>query len=215
MSKTKILNIDIGTPMQLAFETVRYRLKSDFVGMMHQSLLIVSMPPSKSVPNATTLYSKGTETIIRFVYQGIAYGFSTTILRALYKPAKLLFLDYPKDIEIYQLRNYERVLCLLPVGLKLTKNETVLGHVTDISKEGCQFSAENDVFYNKHELPAKENNYSISLRLPGFENTISISCQVMNINQTKEQVKIGLKYVSMSDDSRERLYDFLESVGVT
>jgi c-di-GMP-binding flagellar brake protein YcgR len=214
MMNTKILNIDIGTPMQLAFETVRYRLKSEFVGMIHNSFLIVTMPPSKTVPNATSIYSKGIKTIIRFVYQGIAYGFSTTISRALYKPAKILFLDYPKDIEIYQLRNHERVLCLLPVTLELNKDETVSGHVTDISKEGCQFSAENDTFYNKHELPSKEHEHTISLQLPGFENTITISCQVMNINQTNQQVKIGLKFVSMSNDARERLYDFLESVGV-
>jgi len=214
MSKTNILNIDIGTSMQLAFETVRYRLKSEFVGMEHHSFIIVTMPPAKSVPNSSTIYSKGTETIIRFVYQGIAYGFSTTISRALYKPSKLLFLNYPTNIEIYQLRNHERVLCLLPVNLELTEDESLFGHVTDISKEGCQFSAENEAFYNKHELPSKEYNHSISLHLPGFENTIIISCQVMNINQTKEQVKIGLKFVSMSDDARERLYDFLESVGV-
>jgi len=215
MSKTNILNIDIGTPMQLAFETVRYRLKSEFVGMTHHSFIIVSMPPAKSIPNSSRIYSKGTETIIRFVYQGIAYGFSSTISRALYKPSKLLFLTYPKDIEIYQLRNYERVICLLPVNLELTTDETVAGHVTDISKEGCQFSAESAAFYKKHELPSKEHEHAISLQLPGFENTITISCQVMNINQTKEQVKIGLKFVSMSDDARERLYDFLESVGVT
>jgi len=214
MSNTKILAIDVGTSMQLAFETVRYRLKSEFVGMIHHAFLIVTMPPSKSVPNATTIYSKGTKTIIRFVYQGIAYGFSTTISRALYKPAKVLFLDYPKDIEIYQLRNHERVLCLLPVSLELTKDETVSGHVTDISKEGCQFSAENNTFFNKHELPSKEYEHSISLQLPGFENTIIISCHVMNISQTNQQVKIGLKFISMSDDARERLYDFLESVGV-
>jgi len=214
MSKTNILNIDIGTPMQLAFETVRYRLKSEFVGMIHHSFFIVTMPPAKSIPNSSSIYTKGIETIIRFVYQGIAYGFSTTISRALYKPSKLLFLEYPKDIEIYELRNYERVLCLLPVNLELTGDETVSGHVTDISKEGCQFSAETDTFYHKHELPSKEHDHSISLQLPGFENTIVISCCVMNINQTNDQVKIGLKFVSMSDDAHERLYDFLESVGV-
>jgi len=215
MSQSNILSIDIGTPMQMAFETVRYRLKSEFVGMMHQSFIIVAMPPAKSIPNSSTIYSKGTETIVRFVYQGIAYGFSTTISRALYKPAKLLFLEYPKDIEIYQLRNYERVLCHLPVQINLKEDETVSGHVNDISKEGCLFTAENDAFYNKHELPAKEHDYSISLRLPGFENTIKISSNVMNINKTKEQIKIGLKFLSMTDDARERLYDFLESVGVT
>ncbi|MBF0451993.1 MAG: flagellar brake protein [Candidatus Magnetomorum sp.] len=214
MSNRQSLNINIGNPMQIEFESVRYRLKSEFIGMLLNSFLIVKMPPSKSLPNASKIFSQGTKTVVRFVNQGTAYGFSTTVNRALYKPSKLLFLNYPKSVETYQLRNYERVLCLLPASLKFSSENVINGHVVDISKEGCQFSADNSVFYNKQELPAKDNPLTVSLQLPGFQNTITIACKVKNINAEKEQVKMGLKLVSMSDDAHERLYDFLESVGV-
>jgi len=214
MSHIQDININIGTPMQLAFESVRFRLKSEFIGMIANSLLIVRMPPSKSLPNASKIYTQGTNSIIRFVHQGIAYGFFTKIVRALYSPAKLLFLDYPENIEVYQLRNHERVLCLLPVTIKLSPDNTIAGHVTDISKQGCQFSVENKNVDNSQVLPSKDDSIFILLQLPGFENTISIECCVQNINSTQDLVKVGLKFIALTDDARDRLYDFLESVGV-
>jgi len=214
MSDIKNLNIEIGTLMQLEFETVRYRLKSEFVGMVQHSYLIVTMPPSKSIPNASKIFTHGIDTIIRFVHQGTAYGFITTVERAIYKPAKLLFLKYPKSFEIYQLRNFERVLCLLPASLELSKEDAIAGHVIDISKEGCQFSTDNISFAGKNNTPAIDDERSIALQLPGFENTVFISCKVKNVCQTKTHFKIGLKFISMSDDARARLHDFLGGVGV-
>ncbi|KPA11847.1 pilus assembly protein PilZ [Candidatus Magnetomorum sp. HK-1] len=214
MSKFQNIDINIGSPMQIEFESVKFRFKTDFVGMVHHSFLIVKMPSSKSLNNIAKIFSQGRNTIVRFVHKGIAYGFPTKVNCAVVKPAKLLFLDYPKNVEAYRLRNHERVLCLLPADLVMSSGSTIPGHVTDISKTGCLLTAENTAFYNKEELPSKDSILAISLQLPGFENTISISSKVKNINPTKDQIKMGLKFVSMSDDAHERLFDFLESVGV-
>jgi len=214
MSTTQKLEIEIGTAMQIEFEAVKNRLISEFVGMVEGAFLIVKAPTIKSTANASKLFTQGTLAIVRFVHKGVAYGFSTKIVHAIQKPTKLLFIKYPKNIESYRLRNHERVLCLLPANLQFPTKNIIDGHVVDISKTGCQYSAETKAFYNKQELPAKDDTLMLSLQLPGFQNTISIESKVKNIIPTNEQVKIGLKFISMSDDAHERLFDFLEGVGV-
>jgi c-di-GMP-binding flagellar brake protein YcgR len=209
------LDINIGTPMQIEFETVKHRLKTELVGMVQHSYLILKMPPIKTSSNTSKIFLQGTPAIVRFVHQGTAYGLSSKIASAIYKPSKLLFLNYPKKIESYKLRKGERVLCLLPAELQFSSTENkIQGSVVDISKAGCLYSAETKAFYNKQELPAKNDTLVVSLQLPGFKNTITIDSKVKNIDVTKNQIKMGLKFVSMSDDAYERLYDFLEGVGV-
>jgi len=212
MSNFNNIDISIGSSMQIEMENLKSRLKTEFVGMIHNSIIIIKMPTIKTTATISKVFSSGTKAIVRFVYKGIAYGFTTRLNTAITKPSKLLFLDYPKSVESYRLRNHERVLCLLPA--KIQMSSIVTGHVTDLSKTGCQLSADNKAFYNKEELPSKNTVFKISLQLPGFENTITIHCKVKNISPSKDHVKMGLRFVSMSDDAHERLFDFLEDVGV-
>ncbi len=60
---------------------------------------------------------------------------SSKLIEAIFTPIRLLFVEYPKIIEHYDLRSHERMDCFLPAGTKI-KDKDKEGAVLDISQKG-------------------------------------------------------------------------------
>ena len=128
------LIFQVGTPALVEPLGMGPRFRSRVVGWETGRYLIVKLPPRPEEREHLYLEKR---VIVRYLdCSGQIYGFETMVRGLMYKPEKLLFLDYPTQTEILSLRKENRADCFLPA--KASLGDMVLeGHILNISKSGC------------------------------------------------------------------------------
>ena len=134
----KRIFIELGTEFQIEIEGITFRLKSTLVGMELGQYLIIKTPSFPSeVGNIKQKLFPGIEIVVRYLHKGTVFGFRTQLIEAFFTPRRLLFLEYPKVIEHYDLRSNRRVECIIPAKIILKEKETE-GTILDINEKGCR-----------------------------------------------------------------------------
>ncbi len=201
----------IGTTLKIQLEGSQSRLTSELIGVDEGKYLIINMPPIQSMGNAAGSIYKGGTIVVRYVHKGTVFGFKSRITHFITTPVKLIFIDYPKKIENQNLRAHKRIDCYLPANAKIADN-TVEGTVTDLSKEGCLFTAKRMNIEKSADQLQIDNEIGISFQLPGVEEKLDIPGKQKNIKKDRDNVQIGILFSDMGIEVQEKLYDFL-SIG--
>ena len=119
MSELKTLSPDVlicGTSIRLlALETTKSKWTTILIGSRPGRYLIVEMP---KVAGAPVKLDDGTRWAANFISKGAVYSFNTEVLGYTYRLVPLLFLDYPKEVEVANLRTEKRY----PVNIPLVSN---------------------------------------------------------------------------------------------
>jgi len=108
---------------------------SSLVGMEDGLHLIIKTPPMAEI--ATKLFQKNI-IIIRYFHAGQVFGFRSTLLSIIKEPFRLCILSYPTSIETLNIRQHDRIYCLLPAEIKLPQGRYE-GLLEDVSMGGCCF----------------------------------------------------------------------------
>ncbi len=202
--------MQIGTTLKIQLEGSQCRLTSELIGVEEGKYLIIKMPPIQSMGNAASSIYKGSNIVIRYVHKGTVFGFKSRIISFITNPVKLMFLDYPKNIENQNLRSHKRIDCYLPANAKIAHN-TVEGTVTDLSKEGCLFTAKRVNIEKSADQLQIDNEIGTSFSLPGVEEKLDIPGKQKNIKKDRDSVRIGILFSDMGIEVQEKLYDFLST----
>ena len=121
MSERKPLSPDVlicGTSIRLlALETTKSKWTTVLIGSRPGRYLIVEMP---KVAGAPVKLDDGTRWAANFISKGAVYSFNTEVLGYTYRLVPLLFLDYPKETEIANLRTEKRYPVNIPIIFKIT-----------------------------------------------------------------------------------------------
>jgi c-di-GMP-binding flagellar brake protein YcgR len=107
------------------------------VGLFPDAYLILS------IPFTTTMKQKAQKKHVvtgRYVHCGTVYGFRAMVMNYIVDPASLLFLEYPPQVEVLELRREPRVSCLFPAILHRDDDTPRTGILTDLSPSGCRVS---------------------------------------------------------------------------
>ncbi len=129
--KYPMLNIGVGTRLQTQFGNKgdEFKIASVLVGIVPDEYLLIRVP---AIPGILDKLHQGFSTVVRYVYAGNVYGFNSTIISYTLKPSLIVFIAYPSWIESMNLRQTQRLDCLLPasvqIGMHLCK-----GVIADIS----------------------------------------------------------------------------------
>ena len=198
----------IGTTLKIQLEGSQSRLTSELIGVDEGEYLIINMPPIQAMGNAASSLYKGSNITIRYVHKGTIYGFKTQIIHFITTPVKLIFIKYPKKIENQNLRAHKRIDCHLPANAKIA-DTTVEGSVSDISKEGCQFTVKMVKLEDSADLLQVDNEIVVSLQLPGVKEKLTLTGKQKNIKKDMYNVNIGILFSDMGINVQEKLYDFL------
>jgi c-di-GMP-binding flagellar brake protein YcgR len=200
--------MQIGTILEIQIEGIKSRLKSELFAIEEGNYLIIKLSPFQSLANFTKLVYVGTVIIIRYIHRGTLFGFKSRIKHVMIEPAKLIFIEYPEKIESKELRVHKRLDCYLPANVRIEDN-TIAGTITDMSREGCQFTVKTVNIGKSADLLQIDNEIVVSLQLPGVEEKLTITGKQKNIKKDKDNVNIGVLFSDMSIEVQEKLYDFL------
>lgn len=183
------LSLPLGTVVMVEPAGLGQRFKTEFVGMERGRFLILRVP---RIPGVTEhLYPEKAVTL-RFVHEGHIFGFSSEVVWVMNAPFKLLFLRYPDEVEILNLRGCQRVDCFLPTALKF-KEDWRQGVILNLSCGGCQVVVEERV---GQALPvcAMDDTVMLEFRLVGSEQSIMVGGLIKSVNLSERRLFLGIKF---------------------
>jgi c-di-GMP-binding flagellar brake protein YcgR len=202
----KILNIGLGTTVHVHLSGLDGQFKSIMVGQEPQKYLMIRLPMLTGIINK--LY-EGNRVTIRYMYAGCVYGFLSTVLHFITKPSPLLFLAYPRTIEILELRRFKRVDCFFPGTAKIQEKECS-GTIVDISTGGCKFSIDTS---DEVRVPPIEVEEEIDLcfQLIGNSQLEPVLGKVRSISRDWGKVVVGIQFDALNTETTKCIEVLIES----
>jgi c-di-GMP-binding flagellar brake protein YcgR len=150
----------------------------------------------------------GNEATVRYIYDGIASGFKTEVIRMISAPDRLLFLKYPKRIESYNLRRHKRVSCFMEAKIEVEKTQSV-AVLEDLSTSGCCIS-----YITDKKLPAPEIGDEIKVYCPYFTENEStfIPCKIKRSTTDTRKTILGMTFEKPSPEILIKIQDYVATI---
>lgn len=204
----KRICMEIGTPIQFKMEGVGFSLQSIIVGMDLDEYLIIKIPAQYT--NIKHKLVQGVDIVVRYLYQGTVYGFQTKLIEIISRPVKLLFLEYPKIIEHYDLRSQKRAESLFPAAIRI-KDKTNHGAIIDVSKNGCRCHILNS---KQETLPPVQIDDEIVLKckFPGVQGDREVFGKVKNIKRSRKELIVGVEFLGLELEIHDLISQYIYAV---
>jgi len=200
---------EIGTVMQLEIEGFENRIKSLLVGILPDEYLILKMPQLGVYAGQPRSFQQDSEIRVRYLYKGAVWGFKSRLKRVISTPAGLLLIEIPDTLESCDLRQEERIDCLLPGKIQLGKTSRK-GAVVDLSKNGCRFMVRNPKGKKAPEV-AINDELALTCSFPGVEGEQALTGRVRQIHQDEQTTALGLEFVKPNRQIESIIQNYLSS----
>ena len=199
------INLAIGTKLFIEIEGVAIPLKSKFLGMEPNQYLIIACP-TPLAPVRHKLY-EGNHIILKYFYKGTVYAFQSKMIEAIYKPVKLLFLEYPKIVQHKDLRRQKRMSSYIPTKINFS-DEMSQGAILDINQGGCRCHIKKIESENLQEI---ENECQLSLvfPFPGVEGELEVFGFIKNVMENDEGMDLGIKFDKNSAEVQDKIAQYI------
>ncbi len=188
------------------------RMRMELVGVVEEDCLLLHAPDSELTKVRQAL-DVGKPIVGRYLSRGAAFGFRTHSLGISAAPRRLLFLQYPTEVQQQNLRSSERVACSLPARMRIDET-TVDGVVVDISIDGCQVTVGRDS--NQPALAGLSSRLNTAVQIgvsfPGVAGESTLLGMIKNVKNTDDGVAIGIALERNDDGGRLVVDHFLQSV---
>jgi hypothetical protein len=201
----KSLDVQINHP-------VLTRFKTTLVGYDVGNYIIFRHPETSRLDSYKDVLVEGNVVIIRYLIEGSrgeCFAFKATIKHVLKHPQKLVFIDYPKEIENRQLRLHQRFVTHLPASIYANNAEDkegakVSGIINDISAKGCGFSFKSD------STKVKVNKTQVTVQISfGDGNDVLIPANVCNSRYENGKVFVGIQFTDADKQVKKVLEHLL------
>ncbi len=187
----KSLDLQINHPVSL-------RLKLTLVGYELGKYIVLKYPQITRVSDYKDVLIEGNVIIVRYLMEGNkgeCFAFRASIKSISLNPEKLLFLEYPKEIENRQLRTQQRTSIHLPSAIMLEGmggvNDTrINGIIIDISPKGCGFT------FKSESEKTKVNKRKIFVCIQShIDGEIRVPAKVCNSRNASGTVNVGIQFI--------------------
>lgn len=205
-----ILPISLGTSLLVEITSLKLRIKSVMVGMEHGRYIIVRISEQDLIGNFRSEAVIDSPMVIRYMHNGIIYGFKTGVLNVVSQPAKLFFVKYPDSVEEFSVRGRSRYECVLPASTMFA-NDIVDMIIVDISREGCQAMIKvseprRDELYGLIQVNKK---IGMRVQFPGSDGKYDLTGTIRNVGKEPEKIILGVLFEGFAPATKERLDKFI------
>ncbi|AOV16246.1 hypothetical protein BJI67_03420 [Acidihalobacter aeolianus] len=182
------------------------RFEASILGCVAQEYVIVRAAASGKSPGVASLAPRvGDKLIVRFLVDGVAYGFVTPVIHSGALPEPLLFLHYPERIDRVSVRQHRRLPCRLPCTLVGSTGEKNIALLLDISEQGAKIA------YPESNAQGCDAGTAIGLDLPlpapfGMQ---SLHGRVVSVSQQGRALVAGVMFDDSYTDLLSSLYSIL------
>ncbi|MFO8032068.1 MAG: flagellar brake protein [Desulfohalobiaceae bacterium] len=205
MNKNR-LQLAVGDRFLIYFSGETSNIRTEVLGYSSENFIIISAP---LIPGIRQKALDKRSVIVRYFSDGIVYGFESSLINYLNKPEPLLFITYPDNIEVMELRKNKRVNCNMPAKVYL-QDDPYQGLIVDISLEGCRIFIDELKNSEISKIEKEESIYLDLFPLTGEEN-IQAKGIIKNINAQKSSLFLGIQFDSQTE-SLKPISDYLAYV---
>lgn len=202
-----VLDATVGTPCILEPKGVGHRIKTRFVGWEQGKYLAFKLP---RILNITDHLYPEKPVIVRYLNcKGRLVGFESLLQGVTRLPQRLIFLDYPLEMEYLSLRHEDRVDCFLPARLEVA-DQTLTGNILNISKSGCRFLARLEPEASMPELVLETE---VALTFTLLHETVSeftVSGLVKKLGKGGQE--IGIEFQDPAQDFQDKMEQYVAEV---
>ena len=180
--------IEFGTLLNIQIDGLGSS-KSSIVGMERGKYLIIKTPAIAGV--GTKLFKKN-HIVVRYLCDGVLFGFHCTLIALLKDPFQLSFLSYPEIGDAINLRKYDRISCLLPGELQI--GEWKYKCVTsDIGVGGCRIELNLSMEESMNRISVGES-LQLLIQAPDAIDSIQVTGIARSISLDEKNVIVGLQF---------------------
>lgn len=178
----------------------KVRTKLQLVGFDTGNYLLLKQPNPRTEGSYQDVLFEGNPVIVRLVLEGEAgecIAFKTKIRAVTNFPFRLLYLDYPKQVENRALRAQKRVRTHIPVDVTAdnsqvdNKKKLASGVIVDISSAGCRIvfkAAQNETGNVTHM------NIKVGIGSGSQKDALLLSGQIMNQRKERGMISVGVRF---------------------
>lgn len=199
------LDIRIGEKMLVDVEGTGKRFWTEAYGMVHDKYLLLRHPMNVTFKD---LLNQDQPITARYMdAQGSIYGFKSTVVATIPRPAAILVITHPFMIESVNLRRYDRVQCFLPATL-FHEGQELAGYIVNLSAGGAKFVRQVEEGKDL-DLP-KNSEAFCQYSVPGVENCLYARSIIKSTTQVDTKVVIGLKFEDLEEDSNRIITEYVQ-----
>ena len=201
------ITADVGDELIIQIEETNIRFKSNLVGVERDAYLIVKTPSISGIGNKITA---GDTVIVRYLSEGSVFGFESTIEGSIVRPARLVFIKYPKFVECKSIRRFKRISCNIPSTGEINGAE-FKGMIVDISKGGCRFSCQ---LHRRNDASSIkiDDDVDLSLKVMDSSENLYVMGTIRNLIQDSAHLNMGIQFNLEDEDNMHKLDKFIENI---
>lgn len=205
----KLVDVQFSNPVSIRF-------KLPLIGYETGKYLILKCPAQAGKHDFKDILKEGNGAIVRYIVEdsrGECVAFTTNILALSYRPERLMYLAYPKNIESRQLRETHRLQTHIPAKLSVSEqveesDKSLLhGLIIDISPAGCRFV----IHVKTGFLALKRRQVFVHILSPQDGSTTMIRAYVRNNQMKGNRLNVGIEF---ADDEQYKLHKLLEAYAI-
>lgn len=197
--------IGLGTEVRIQIPGMEERYRSRVVGLDPGRFIILTKPVTLSPAVVKTSLIPGSELLVRYLYDGTVWGFKSRLIQVLSGNVQVIFVEYPQDIENYELRRAERVETYLPCRLAQGE-QAVDGLVLDLSEAGARVSYKSDLEIGRN--PGCE----VQIQIPALKcgDSALLAGVVRTVRERGGRWILGRQFSEGQDEMRQKVREYLE-----
>jgi hypothetical protein len=183
------------------------RIEAKILGSAVGQYVTLHSPGSKPGAGLSTLAPRiGDTLIIRFLVDGIAYGFTSCVTHLLAHPESLVFLEYPESIAQVSVRRDTRIPCRLPCNLIRSGGERTPALLLDISEGGCKVACRS--IGEEQRTEGATTRLELTLPPPA-EGVHEITGKVIRATRQRQSILAGIEFDDCHSELMTNLANFL------
>lgn len=206
------LQLDWGEKVLMQFAGVPKKVTSEVVGLDKDKFILVRLPNMLGLRN---VISPGGAVTVRYMHSSrVFFGFSATIAGVITNPFPLLFLNYPKMIEMLPLRKHERLDCFIKANMYYNA-EDYPAAILNLSEGGCRLMLD--------PLPADKTGQAApdmvqgsevlcQFKLPGEQEDIFANAVVRSRFEVNSRITLGLQFIDMDMDFHKGITSYINNL---
>lgn len=201
-------DLKAGEILKLRIKTISIPIESTFIGMARDEYVLIKHPsPFQTVKSK--LFPTN-DMVIQCLHEGQAIAFQSRIIELVFKPIRILVLEYPKEVLLRSIRCIKRTVCTLPAILE-SRGITKECVITDISNKGCGLFVKYNAAERNYILRNNEP-FLLRCKFPGVGNEKKIVGIIRNSRRFKLEVSYGVQFHELNPKTSEIINEYLDAV---
>ncbi len=202
------LSIEIGSPLLIQVSGNQKACKASIVGFKTAKYIIIEI---SNIDGVETQITDGTKITGVILSSGAVIRFDSHVIRHISKPLHLIIASFPDAIEQRNLRKSRRLMCSIPVVIKIINDMSEHhGVIINISTGGCRY-------YTKALTGGKAQSYIgakfiLVFELVGSIGTITLIGEVLGIELDREGAFLSIMFCDNEKDVTNKLSDYVSKI---